>query len=218
MGKEFIDLTGRRFGKLTVVEKLPSGPNAQRWRCQCDCGSERIAPGRSLRHGKIFSCGCERGTHRHSVGHGKSLTYRSWDAMIARTTHPSSAGFAHYQRLGITVCDRWRHGDGTLSGFACFLADMGERPSKDHTLDRWPDMAGNYEPGNCRWATRQEQGNNRATNVTVAYKGQEYTMAELARATGLPKEFLRHRITRAGWSVEEAVEAPRQQGRRRDLV
>lgn len=120
--------------------------------------------------------------------------------MIARCTQPSAAGYEHYKSRGITVCDRWR-------SFENFLADMGERPGglREYTLERI-NNDGNYEPGNCRWTTWQRQGNNRSTNRRFAYRGTEYTLADLARITGIPKERLRYRLVRpGGWSVEDAL-------------
>ena len=152
-------------------------------------------------------------THGHTTDGEVSLTYKSWKGMISRTTQKSSVAYEHYRRRGITVCDRWHYGEAGKSGFECFLADVGERPSAELTLDRI-DNAGSYEPGNCRWATRREQGNNRSTNILIEYQGRQITFAELARHVGLPKEFLRHRIVRAGWPIEDAIREPKQQGSR----
>lgn len=118
--------------------------------------------------------------------------------MIARCTQPSSPAFAHYQKRGITLCDRWRQ-------FENFLSDMGERPPNT-TLDR-RDNDGNYDPDNCRWATKREQGNNRVTNIFFEYRGKTYTLADLARETGVSKEILRARLCRSPlpWTVEQAV-------------
>ena len=121
--------------------------------------------------------------------------------MIARCTHPSNPAYAYYQSMGVTVCDRWRT-------FENFLADMGERPGLEFTIDRYPNKLGNYEPSNCRWATKREQANNRVTNKALAYRGKTYTMSELARATGLTMDFLHSRL-RAGWDVTAAVETPK---------
>ena len=122
--------------------------------------------------------------------------------MISRCTQPSSAGYAYYKKRGITVCQRWRK-------FENFLADMGERPV-GMTLDRWPNNDGNYEPGNCRWASRREQANNRITNRRFTYERKEYTLIELARVTGVSKELLHSRLCRCKrpWTVEGAVRTP----------
>lgn len=100
-------------------------------------------------------------THGHRRGYSSSPTYRSWCAMITRCTNKNSRMYKeYYGALGITVCPRWR-------SFAAFLADMGERPSEKHSLDRWPNKTGNYEPSNVRWATMSEQCRNRKTTRPV---------------------------------------------------
>lgn len=144
-------------------------------------------------------------THGHSLSNAKRTpTYLSWQAMIGRCTHPSNPAFTHYQKRGITVCERWRK-------FINFLADIGERPGgkREYTLERI-DNNGNYEPSNCRWATRREQGNNRVTNIHFTFEGTSYTLAELARYTGVEKELLRKRLCRSTrpWTVEGAVRTP----------
>lgn len=155
--------------------------------------------------------GGNQGTHGHT-GHGKrSPTYRSWQNMVARCTQPSNPAFAYYKKRKITLCDRWRIGNEEKGGFEYFLEDMGERPlENNYTIERI-NNAGNYEPGNCRWATRREQANNRITNVTFEYEGRLFTMAELARHTGVSKELLRARLCRSKlpWTVTGAVITPK---------
>ena len=140
-------------------------------------------------------------THGHTRGYGVTPTYRSWQNMVARCTQPSNPAYAHYQKRGIRLADCWRD-------FDRFLADMGERP-KGTTLDRI-DNDGNYEPGNCRWASRREQANNRVTNIRFDYRGRSLTLADLARETGISKEILRTRLCRSElpWTVELAVSIP----------
>jgi hypothetical protein len=145
------NLKGQRFGKLTAIKRTPQ--RASYWFCQCDCGAVIVADNRDLRKGKTTGCrDCK------SVVHGGrySPEYTTWLAMKKRCYYPKHEKWRIYGGRGITVCDRWRY------SFANFLADMGHKPSPEHTIDRYPDADGNYEPGNCRWATPLEQQWNRA--------------------------------------------------------
>ena len=140
-------------------------------------------------------------THGHAGMGARTPTYHSWQNMIARCTQPSYPSYEKYKARGITVCNRWRK-------YENFLADMGERP-KHRTLDRI-DNTGNYEPCNCRWATKREQANNRITNVYFTYKGEEYTIINLSRETGISAHVLRQRLIRSKkqWTVEDAINTP----------
>lgn len=144
---------GQRFGMLVAI--APAGPCY--WLCWCDCG--RAHQTRSRRLKGFRSCGCagraKGAAESRKHGHAKpdTPTYRSWRAMIQRCENPNHAGFSSYGGAGVKVCPRWRR------SFADFLADMGPRPD-GMTLDRI-DPAGSYEPGNCRWATKETQAHNR---------------------------------------------------------
>ena len=159
-----IDITGQRFGRLVVVcrseLKSKDGSNSSRkrhWECKCDCGKACRVAARGLRCGRVKSCGCLRrdATGKRFSKHGQSRTpeYRAWRGMKARCTNPNGHKFKDYGGRGIAICERWQH------SFEGFLADMGPRPSSEHSLDRI-DNNGNYEPGNCRWATRLQQMQN----------------------------------------------------------
>lgn len=156
-----IDMTNQRFGRLTVLRRAPKqGGRRAYWVCQCECGRQTEISGSQLRSG-TQSCGClwreamKAANETHGRG-SKSLrdrTYKTWLSMKARCENPRSQNYKYYGGRGIEICARWS------SNFEEFLADMGDRP-EGKSLDRI-DPDGDYEPGNCRWATRKEQRVNR---------------------------------------------------------
>lgn len=160
----FIDLTDTRFGRLIVVCKnttIQDKLSYQRWDCVCDCGKEFHALRCNLRSGDTTSCGCYRreatsafakvSSRKH--GYKGTKTYRAWSAMKTRCLNVNGQDYPQYGARGIKICDRWK------DSFMNFLEDMGEAPP-DRSIDRI-NNDGNYEPGNCRWATLSEQNLNR---------------------------------------------------------
>lgn len=149
-------MTGRRYGKLLVVAR--DGFNARggaTWVCECDCGNTRVVTGGCLRQGGTVSCGCYAKVKSIRHGLSRSRSYVSWCSMVTRCTNQNYPEYPRYGGRGITICDRWRN------SFEAFLEDMGPRPAR-MSLDRYPNGDGNYEPGNCRWATDLEQSRNRS--------------------------------------------------------
>lgn len=132
--------------------------------------------------------------------------YTQWATMLSRCRNPKMTKFCDYGGRGIKVCDRWQHGEGGLSGFECFLSDMGRRPTRRHSIDR-RDNDGNYEPSNCRWATNKQQANNRRSNRKLTFRGETLSMMDTAAKYGVSYFVLRNRITR-GWPVEPAILNP----------
>lgn len=197
------DLTGQTFNSLTVVEWRRNSRYGSEWLCRCVCGNERVARGATLRNGRAKSCGCTMKARlrelRTEHGMSRTPTWNCWEAMLTRCSDPKHRQFHRYGGRGIEVCDRWK-------SFPNFFADMGERPSKKHSIDR-DDNDGNYEPGNCRWATMLEQQNNRSTNLVLEFSGRTQTLTEWARELGMAENTLRGRI-RLGWTVAEAFSRP----------
>lgn len=211
MGKRIEVTPGYRYGRLTVVAEAepirrPNGAMRRRVACRCDCGGVTTVILESLTSNKTTSCGCFQkecmaNAWRKNVTHGRSCTkeHKQWDSMKQRCLNPNHEFFYHYGGRGIKVCDSW------LESFENFFADMGECP-EGLTLDRI-ENEGNYEPSNCRWATRGEQSRNRRGVVILTLGNDSMCIAEWARRIGMHEDTLRRRI-KTGWTVEEALTTP----------
>lgn len=138
-------------------------------------------------------------THGHTTG-GFSSAYHSWASMMQRCTNPKRRSYKHYGGRGITVCLRWRT-------FENFLADMGDRPD-GKTIDRWPDKDGNYEPGNCRWATNSEQARNSSQTVMVEINGETRPLVEWCERRKISVNTVRCRVKKHGWDYARAIVTP----------
>lgn len=202
-----IDLTGKKFGKLTVESFAKSNGKAH-WKCSCECGGTAIVEGNNLRNGHTLSCGCvqkERASKaKKTHGCTGTKTYRTWQSMHRRCADPKNKDFRNYGGRGIAVCDRWKV-------FENFLFDMGKAPAGMH-IDRI-DTNSNYEPSNCRWVTPQENMNNTRRNRHLTLHGETLTVAEWSRKLSIDPDLVFDRLKRR-WSVEKALTLPARQMRR----
>lgn len=212
------DIVGRRYGRLVVVALARTSNYKAWWECRCDCGASKVVNGVHVKAGKIRSCGClqresarERALgkqrnlqHGHALGRKRTPEFAVWLGMRWRCapTAPDATRRLYFGR-GIRVCERWQ-------AFENFLADMGERPSPTHSIDRIDNSKG-YEPGNCRWATPLEQSRNSRRPRDLTIRGATKSRSEWAEIAGVPKNTIHNRLHR-GWPAEEAVFGRRPEG------
>lgn len=185
---------GRVYHDLTVIEfagKARTGHSL--WKCKCACGCEVVVRDCALTSGNTKSCGCRNLRNITKHGMHMSGTYKSWAAMKSRCDDPNATAFKDYGGRGITYCESW-------ADFENFLRDMGERPA-GMTIDR-VDTNGNYEPGNCRWATRKTQMRNRRCNRMVVLDGARMTLMEAAERLGITFSAARYRMKKG--RIQEA--------------
>jgi hypothetical protein len=197
----------RRYGRWKIVAYAGSNKGAgSLWLCRCRCGAERVVKGASLVSGRSQSCGCRHKEVVRQIGlnskrHGLSNSpeYRAWNQAIQRCTNPKLRNYKDYGGRGIRVCSEWLH------SFEAFYAHIGPRPSSEHSLDRYPDNNGDYEPGNVRWATREEQRTNNRHTHKYIYRGELLTVAEIARRCGIGYRVLRYRLVVRNWPILRAT-------------
>ena len=211
MKSELIDLTGKKFGRLTVLRRAedhiyPSGKHRPRWECQCDCGNVIFTTGNNLKSGDTKSCGCAHHdmlvnrNYKHGISDRHPL-YVSWCHIKERCNNPHTKSYCYYGGRGIRLCERW---DRDFKAFYDWSLNNGWRPGL--TIDRI-DNDGPYSPENCRWVDRYIQMNNTRSNHRITYNGESHTIAEWSRIKNLPYSAFKFRI-KSGWPIEYALNAP----------
>lgn len=194
-----VTLINKVFGRLTVIEKTDKRTSSGHtiYRCKCLCGNEKITSSYLLKSGKVKSCGCLRKDVPNRFSHLMSYSreFKIWSEMKKRCYNKNHKSYDYYGGRGILVCKQWE-------SFEVFFNDMGSCP-KRFTLDRI-DCNKNYEPSNCRWASRKEQSRNKRNNRLITFQGKTMCIAEWAEQIGLKRDTLKRRIY-LGWSIERAL-------------
>lgn len=205
MGK-FIDITGRTFGRLTVVRRVANSSLGQtRWHCECQCGGNGIFTSYGLTRGESTSCGCwksekisqartKHGYHKRNVP--IMPEYNIWKCIRQRCLNPKNSNFHNYGGRGVAICERW-------DSFENFFADMGLRPTIISTIER-RDVNGPYSPENCIWLRKGLQSRNTRRNRLLTLNGQTKLLCEWAEETNIGYVTILMRL-KAGWSIEDAL-------------
>lgn len=185
--------SGMVFGRLTVLKKdeVLSTNVYTKWLCKCKCGRVvSVLWGNLAKKGHTTSCGCfnKESTTKH--GQCGTSEYVSWQHMLRRCDTEGESGYDRYGGKGVKVCKRWIH------SFSNFYKDMGPKPSSSHTIDRYPDKKGDYEPSNCRWATKKEQAQNISSNVWFENNGVEMVLADWAKEFGVRPRSIKYHISK----------------------
>ena len=212
MGK-IKSIAGERFGRLVVLEFAGQDKRTHSlWRCLCDCGNEVVLARFKMVNGVTRSCGCLRKDVASATcisrctTHGLSRTrlYNIWHKMIERCENSVNASWANYGGRGISVCDTWKD----IHAFVDWANTSGYTDKA--TIER-VDNDGNYEPSNCRWATRLEQNHNKRNNVYATALGKTLCITEWEKETGVPRKTIARRL-RLGMAHELAVTKPQRKG------
>ena len=210
-GNGFNDLTGKKFGRLTVLglSEKKSGRKSY-WVCECDCGNKKLVRSDSLKRGQVQSCdrkkkeqnkiNLDRTTHGDTpTGEHKRL-WEIWQGIKQRTSNPNNKSYARYGGRGISVCEEWRENYVNFRDWA-----LNNGYSDNLTIERI-DVNGDYCPENCRWATVKEQCNNRRTNVLIEWNGKTQNIERWSEETGIPYKILHDRYRRYGIKPPELFE------------
>jgi len=198
------DLTGKIYGRLTVISQADNIGCRIAWLCHCECGRWSTVVAHSLLSGTARSCGCLRRelSSKRMMSHGYARRwqitpeFRVWARMLRRCNYSRGSSYYRYGGRGISVCDRW-------SEFMNFFMDMGPRPSSKHSIDRI-NNDGNYEPGNCRWATQKEQCQNTSKVRIFTVNGRSQTVSAWGEEYGIKRSTIYARLKR-GLSIEQAL-------------
>ena len=210
---KFIDITGEKYGRLTVIG-LAGGRTKQGrllWKCKCDCGNMVELAAHTIRSGGTKSCGCLKREYDMTVKYrhggcvgGHSRIYNIWHGMIRRCVDPKDSSYKYYGGRGISVCGEWAHDFNAFKDWAYANGYNEDANRYECTIDRIENDKG-YSPDNCRWVTQEVQSNNKRSNRLLTYNGETLTMRQMSEKYEVPYQVLRERL-RHGWNIEDAIE------------
>jgi hypothetical protein len=205
-------LTGKKFGKLTVLEKVENKKQEKtKWLCRCDCGKTKIIRGSSLTSGNTKSCGCyakelvKTNFSTHNLA--KHPLYKIWANMKSRCENHKNINFSNYGGRGIKVCEEWQE----FKPFYDWAISNGYE--KKLNIDRI-NNDGNYEPKNCRWVSPKVNSSNKRNNINFTYKNKTLCLKEWAEELNLDYILLYNRIIKRKWNFEKAIKTPIMENRR----
>lgn len=205
MSKKFIDMTGMEFGRLTILQRVPTPKHSRvtHWECMCECGKVMVTTRPNLINGHTVSCGCYalevRRGNKHGVTHNESRTrlYHIWQSMKQRCYDENVEGYKWYGAVGVEVCEEWME----YINFSKWAKSNGY--NKKLTIDRI-DVNGDYEPNNCKWSTTKEQNRNKTTTRYIEFEGHKRSLGEWSELLKIPMSTIVNRLNR-GCSPKEAL-------------
>lgn len=207
----FIDLTGHKYGRVTVVSYFGHKNGRTAWNCLCECGNTFVTTGDSLRTGKTSSCGCYRHEREveANIKHGLKdhPLYMVHQRMKGRCYNKNNKKYKNYGARGIKVCDEWLGEDGFVNFYDWAIKNGFKEEKLPNGLNKYSidriDNDGNYEPNNCRWATNKEQARNRTTNIKITFNGKTKILVEWCEDLDIDYKLTLERIN-YGWDIEDA--------------
>ena len=201
-----IDITGNKYGMLTVVRRAESAPKGiTRWECRCDCGNTVVVRGGNLKNGAVKSCGCliniankNRSTH----GMSGSRLYQEWVNIKARCYNKNSKAYKRYGARGIGMCQDWFDSFDVFAEWA-----LSNGYSDNLTIERIDNDKG-YMPDNCKWISKGDQANNRGSNISISYNGETHNLSEWCHIYDKDYRLVYNRIHKNKWDFERAMFEP----------
>lgn len=201
-----IDITGNKYGKLTVIRRAESAPKGiTRWECKCDCGNVVIVRGGNLKNGAVKSCGCLISTNnknRSTHGMSGSRLYQDWANIKSRCYNPKNPAYKRYGARGITMCCDWYN---SFDAFAKWALSNGYKDNL--TIERIDNDKG-YSPDNCKWISKGEQAGNRGSNISISFNGETHNLSEWCKIYQKNYQLVYNRIHKYKWTFERAIFEP----------